>query len=288
MQSIRAFGILAVFLAVTLVSIPWQGSALRFGLKRRKTFPNRYHRFVCRLFGIRLRVIGTPVQDQGVLMVANHTSWLDIVVFSAAARLSFVAKAEVATWPFFSTLAKLQETVFVERNRRAQTGQARDQIRERILAGDALVLFPEGTSSDGNRVLAFKSALMGAVEATTGADSKGQAKHVLVQPVSTAYVGLHGMPMGRENRPLFAWYGDMELVPHLWECLLTGPVDVVVEFHKPITIDAVGNRKQLAQIAEAVVRRGQARALAGLADGPSQEPFAETRGGAREFAEAAA
>lgn len=288
MQSIRAFGILAVFLAVTLFSIPWQGWAVRSGLKRRKTFPNRYHRFVARLFGIRLRVIGTPVQGQGVLMVANHTSWLDIVVFSAAARLSFVAKAEVATWPFFSTLARLQETVFVERTRRAQTGQARDQIRERLLAGDALVLFPEGTSSDGNRVLPFKSALMGAVEATVGADSKGHAKHVLVQPVSTAYVGLHGIPMGRENRPLFAWYGDMELVPHLWECLLTGPVDVVLEFHKPISIDTVGNRKQLAAIAEAVVRRGQARALAGFADGPTPERPAEDETKAPELAEAAA
>ena len=288
MQSIRAFGILVVFLAVTLFSIPWQGSALHFGFKRRKTFPNRYHRFMCRLFGIRLRVVGTPVQDQGVLMVANHTSWLDIVVFSAAARLSFVAKAEVASWPFFSTLAKLQETVFVERARRSQTGHARDQIRERLLAGDALVLFPEGTSSDGNRVLPFKSALMGAVEATVGADAQGQSKHVLVQPVSAAYVGVHGMPMGRENRPLFAWYGDMELVPHLWECLLTGPVDVVVEFHKPISIDTIGNRKQLAAIAESVVRRGQARALAGLADGPTPEPTAEEESKAREFAEAAA
>jgi 1-acyl-sn-glycerol-3-phosphate acyltransferase len=288
MQSIRAFAILVVFLVVTFFSIPWQGSALRFGLKRRKTFPNRYHRFVARLFGIRLRVLGTPVQDQGVLMVANHTSWLDIVVFSAAARLSFVAKAEVATWPFFSTLAKLQETVFVERTRRTQTAQARDQIRERLLAGDALVLFPEGTSSDGNRVLPFKSALMGAAEATVGADSKGRTKHVLVQPVSAAYVGLHGMPMGRENRPLFAWYGDMDLVPHLWECLLTGPIDVVVEFHKPISIDTVGSRKQLAAIAETVVRRGQARALAGIADGPTQEPAMEEETKAPDFAEVAA
>jgi 1-acyl-sn-glycerol-3-phosphate acyltransferase len=289
MQSLRAFAIVAVFLTVTLVSIPWQSSALRFGLRRRKTFPNRYHRFLCRLFGIRLRVIGTPVQDRGVLMVANHTSWLDILVFSAAARLSFVAKAEVATWPFFSTLARLQETVFVERTRRSQTAMARDQIRERLLAGDALVLFPEGTSSDGNRVLPFKSALMGSVEATIGEDPQGRAQHVLVQPVSTAYVGLHGMPMGRENRPLFAWYGDMELVPHLWECLKTGPIDVVVEFHKPISIDVIGNRKQLAAIAETVVRRGQARALAGLAEGPMPDaPADDEEAKAPEYVEAAA
>ena len=269
MQKLHGIGILATFVIVTLVLIPWQASALRFKLKRRKTFPHRYHKFLCKLFGIRLRVIGTPVQNEGVLMVANHTSWLDILIFSAAARVSFVAKAEVATWPFFSTLAKLQETVFVERTRRSATGQARDQIRERLLAGDALVLFPEGTSNDGNKVLPFKSALMGAVEATLGDDAEGHARHVRVQPVSTAYIGLHGMPMGRENRPLYAWYGDMELVPHLWEAVQTGPIDVVVEFHPPMSVDSIGGRKELAAQAEAVIRRGQARALAGLLDKPA-------------------
>jgi lyso-ornithine lipid O-acyltransferase len=270
MPTLRAVATLTVFLTVTLIGIPWQASALRFGLKRRKTFPQRYHRFLCRLFGIRIRVIGTPVQGEGVLMVANHTSWLDILIFSATARVSFVAKAEVASWPLFSTLAKLQETVFVERTRRSQTAQARDQIRERLLAGDALVLFPEGTSNDGNRVLPFKSALMGAAEATVGVDETGRARHVLVQPVSTAYVAVHGMPMGRENRPLFAWYGDMELVPHLWESLKTGPIDVVIEFHPPLSVDTIGGRKELAAIAESIIRHGQARALSNRAAEPAE------------------
>jgi 1-acyl-sn-glycerol-3-phosphate acyltransferase len=288
MQSLRAFGILAVFLAVTLIGIPWQESALRFGLRRRKTFPHRYHRFLCRLFGIRIRVIGAPVGNEGVLIVANHTSWLDILVFSAVTPLSFVAKAEVATWPLFSTLARLQETVFVERTRRSQTREARDQIRERLLAGDTLVLFPEGTSSDGNRVLPFKSALMGAVESTVGDDGKGHERHVRVQPVSVSYVGLHGMPMGRENRPLFAWYGDMELVPHLWEALKTGPIDVVFEFHAPLSVDTVGGRKELAANAEAVIRRGQARALAGNDLPPAVRPAVTDEADVRELAEAAA
>jgi 1-acyl-sn-glycerol-3-phosphate acyltransferase len=236
--------------------------ALRFGWKSRKTFPNSYHRFMARLFGIRIKTIGKPLTGEGVLIVANHTSWMDIIVFSAVGQLSFVAKSEVATWPLFSTLAKLQETVFVERTRRQATGHARDQIRDRLLSVDTLVLFPEGTSNDGNAVLGFKSALMGAVEARVD-DGKGGQRAVRVQPVSTAYVGLHGMPMGRENRPLFAWYGDMELVPHLWEALKTGPVDVIVEFHQPMDVDQVGGRKVLAVRTEAIIRRGQARALAG-------------------------
>lgn len=265
MRSLRAIGLLATFLICTLIGIPWQASAVRFGLKRRKTFPHRYHRFLCRLFGIRVTLIGEPVENQGVLMVANHTSYFDILALSCVARVSFVARSDVVNWPLFGTLAKLQETIFVDRTRRAQTGEARDQIRERLLAGDALVLFPEGTSDDGNCVLPFKSALMGAVEAEIGCDEQGVIRYVPVQPVSISYVGVYGIPMGRENRPLFAWYGDMELVPHLWEALKAGPLDVVVEFHAPMTVDGAGGRKALAAVAEAVVRRGQMRALSGQA-----------------------
>jgi 1-acyl-sn-glycerol-3-phosphate acyltransferase len=241
---------------------------------------------MAKLFGVKVTVIGTPLTGEGVLIVGNHTSWLDIIVFSSIGQISFVAKSEVATWPLFSTLARLQRTVFVERTKRSTTGAARDQIRDRLLAGDTLVLFPEGTSNDGNAVLPFKSALMGAVEARVD-DGKGGSRAVKVQPVSTAYVGLYGIPMGRENRPLYAWYGDMELVPHLWEAVMTGPIDVVVEFHAPMDVDQVGGRKVLAAKAEAIVRRGQTRALAGLV-GPTPVPAAPVPAAAPALAPAAA
>lgn len=269
MQVARAVSILFVFLLVTVILLPWQESAVRFKLKRRKTFPNRYHRFLCRLFGIRVTVVGRPVQSRGVLMVANHSSYFDILVFSAAARVSFVAKHEVANWPLFGTLARLQETVFIERKRRSQTVEARDLIRERLLEGDALVLFPEGTSDDGNKVLPFKSALLSAAELELGTDAQGHVRRVPIQPVSVAYVGLYGLPMGRDMRPLFAWYGDMDLVPHLWEALKSGPIEAVVEFHEPLSLNEETGRKALAAAAETRVRRGQARALAGA---PLEQP----------------
>ena len=269
MQGVRAATILFVFLVITAILIPWQESAVLFKLKRRKTFPNRYHRMLCRLFGIRVTVLGRPIQSRGVLMVANHTSYFDILVFSAVARLSFIAKQEVARWPLFGTLARLQETVFIEREKRSQTVAARDTIRARLLEGDALVLFPEGTSDDGNRVLTFKSALLGAAELELGTDEQGRARHVPIQPVSIAYVGLYGLPMGRDMRPLIAWYGDMDLVPHLWEALKAGPIEAVIEFHEPLSLDIEKSRKTLAIAAEASVRKGQARALAG---GRVEEP----------------
>jgi lyso-ornithine lipid O-acyltransferase len=255
MPTLRAAVILAAFLAITLILIPFQWLLVTLRLPLRRTFPHRYHRMVAHLFGIRVRVVGTPPKS-ATLILANHSSWLDIVTFSAVAPLSFIAKSEVNDWPFFGTLARLQRTVFVTRARRSETGEARDAIAERLREGDVLVLFPEGTSSDGNSVLPFKSALLGAAE-TALADGG----RVPVQPVSSAYVAREGVPMGRENRPLYAWYGDMELVPHLWEALKAGPLDVVMQFHEPLPpLD----RKELARLAWETVRKGQSQALAGL------------------------
>ena len=257
MPTLRAAAILVIFFTVTPPLMIYQWLLLKLGLRAAVTFPTAYHRFLAGLFGLHLKVSGTPVEGEGVLIVANHTSWLDIVIFSALRPLSFVAKAEIAGWPFFGTLARLQRTVFVARERRSRTGEAADEIAARLAAGDCLMLFPEGTSHDGNNVLPFKSALLGAAEATLA-----NGRHVKVQPVSTAFVGIHGMPMGREYRPAFAWYGDMELMPHLWEALLAGPLDVVVQFHEPFSLDMM-DRKTLARKAEEVVRTGMAEALAG-------------------------
>ncbi|HUE64912.1 MAG TPA: 1-acyl-sn-glycerol-3-phosphate acyltransferase [Rhizomicrobium sp.] len=259
MARLRAALLIVGFFLLTLACMPVQWLFLRLGNPAARTFPGRYHRMVVALFGIHIRVTGEPVTGEGVLLIANHTSWADILIFSAVTPLCFVAKAEVARWPLFGTLARLQRTVFVERARRTTTGEIRDEIRERLLAGDTLLLFPEGTSHDGNRVLPFKSALLGAAEAVL---ANGQ--HVKVQPVSAAFTGLHGLPMGRENRPLFAWYGDMEMVPHLWQALQAGPLDVVVQFHPPFSLDVM-DRKTLAKEAQQVVQAGVAQALAGNA-----------------------
>lgn len=241
----------------TLAGMPVQMVLLRLAPNAARRFPVFYHRSLCRLFGVRIRVLGKPVTGEGVLLLANHVSWMDIQLLSSLQPLSFVAKSEISGWPVFGTLAKLQRTVFVARERRNQTGLVADQIGARLAAGDCLVLFPEGTSHDGNRVLSFKSALLGAAEAR-----RADGRHVTVQPVSVAYTACQGMPMGREVRPFFAWYGDMEMVPHLWECLKAGPVDVTVEFHPPATLDRM-SRKELAQQAQAQVQAGLARALAG-------------------------
>jgi 1-acyl-sn-glycerol-3-phosphate acyltransferase len=271
MPTLRAFVLALAFFALTVLSAPVQWISIRFGWKLQTRYPHAYHKFLCRLFGIRLHVIGKPVKGRGVLMVANHTGYFDILIMSAAAPVSFVAKAEVAGWPLFGLMAKLQRSVFVDRSRRSAAADSAKIIRDRLKAGDALVLFPEGTSTDGNHVQTFKSALMGAVESEVGVDAEGRTEYVPVQPVSIAYVGFHGIPLGRENRPLFAWYGDMDLMPHVWEAFKTGPLDVVIEFHDPLKVGPGFGRKQLAVATEKTVREGQMRALQGNWGEPQPE-----------------
>ena len=259
MDAFRAPAIVAGFLLLTLVCVPPQWLACKLGLEWRKKIPKFYHQTLCKMMGIRAHVIGEPIRGGG-LMLANHSSWMDIIILSSICPLAFVAKSEVNTWPLFGLLARLQNTIFVHRGDKARTLNDRETIRARIEAGDGIILFPEGTSSDGNRVLSFKSALLGAAELPRGDKGKG-FEDTRVQPVSVGYVARYGIPMGRETRPSYAWYGDMDLVSHLWESFASGPVDVVVEFHSPLSVREAGGRKQVAEQAERIVREGLLRAL---------------------------
>ena len=150
---------------------------------------------LCALIGVRIREVGVRSTASPALILSNHVSWLDICVITALAPVVFVAKSEVARWPVFGWLAKLQRTIFIDREARQQTGAATREIAGRLLGGDAVVLFAEGTSSDGTRVLPFRSALVGAVHHALG---KLHPSHqITVQPMSLAYVGFGGVPIGR-------------------------------------------------------------------------------------------
>lgn len=258
MQRLRAAAILASFLAFTLPLMPLQWALLKARSRHARTLPHWYHRRVCRLLGIRIHASGAIDPARATLVIANHVSWLDIPVLSAVAPVSFVAKREVGGWPFIGALARLQRSVFVDRTRRTDTGRQSNEIAERLAEGEAIVLFAEGTSSDGNRVLPFKSSLLAA--ASAGAGSNGAAPPVL-QTLTIAYTHIHGLPLGRHHRPLVAWYGDMEAAGHAWELLKTGPVDVHVAIGEALPPELAADRKALARASEAAVRTGMARLL---------------------------
>lgn len=259
---------LAAYLAWTVAMMPVQaaGLVLRCGWVGR--FPRFYHRRCCRILGLRVRRIGEPVAAGPVLFAANHISYTDITVLGSLIAGSFVAKSEVAGWPLFGRLAKLQRSVFVDRQVRS-TARQRDAIAERLDAGDALILFPEGTSGDGNRILPFKSALFSV------AFTRRDAAPLTVQPVSIAYTRLDGLPLGRGLRPFLAWYGDMAMAPHLWRAVGLGTIDVVVEFHPPTSVAEWQSRKELAQFCYDTIATGVTAAVAGrrgIAEGAVEAP----------------
>src|SRR5262245_28957115 len=203
---------------------------------------------------------GAPMRGRAVLFVCNHVSWVDIVVIGSIAPIAFVAKREVASWPLIGITAKLQRTVFVDRTRRHLTGEAVAEIVGRIRNGVSVVLFAEGTSSDGNRVLPFRSALLGVVEE---ASSHAGAGDIVIQPMSISYIGLHGIPMGRQHRPLVAWYGDLDFLPHIKAFIEHGAVDAVVSYGEAFHANVEADRKAMTKRLENSVRGLLASALRG-------------------------
>lgn len=252
MGTFRATAILTGFFGLTVPLMPVQAVLLRVAPKAARRFPHWYHRQVCRLMGIELSIDGAIAGGAPVLLVCNHTSWLDIPVLSAVAPVSFIAKKEVGSWPFVSSLARLQRSVFVDRSKRQAAGDAADEITTRLASGDTIVLFAEGTSSDGNRVLPFKTSLFGAVKQGNGASAQSSA---VVQTASVVYTHLHGIPLARADRPRVGWYGDMEMQSHAWGVLKAGPLKVTITIDPPVAIDTFADRKDLALKSERAVRR---------------------------------
>ena len=255
---LRSALILLVMAVIALVGVPLQWLSLKLGLPLKRLVPLWFHRMVLALLGVKVTMRGVPSAKRPLLFVANHASWLDIPVLSSITPLVFVAKSEIAGWPLFGLFAKLQRSVFVDRERRHATVAVNREIANRLASGDPVVLFGEGTSSDGNQVLPFRSALFGAMQEALDASGRGY-----VQPVSIAYTHLHGMPMGRQHRAVAAWYGDAELLTHLARVFREGAIDVTVSFGPAHALGPGVDRKHLARTTEAAVRRMTVAALAG-------------------------
>ncbi len=258
-----------VFIGIaTLVLVPLQLIAIKTGLWRETVILRVWHRAVLRGLGIRVHVTGRPAPQRPLLIVANHISWTDIPVLGAIADIRFIARADMQAWPLIGFLSSLQRTVYIERERRRKSGAQAGEIALRLVNGEAMVLFAEGTTGDGNMMLPFKSTLFGAA---TMAAAEGAAKQVAIQPVAIAYTRLHGMPLGRRFRPLASWIGDQDLAPHARDLIASGAMDVEVRFGEPVIFAAGDNRKQAARIVEERVREQFAAALREPA-GPCPKP----------------
>lgn len=256
--TLRVIWVTSAMLLVTLLLLPFHLFAIILKDPARQYSPYLWHKIACWLLGIQIKRKGKLLKQRPLMIAANHSSWLDIVVLGATTPLVFIAKSDVKDWPIFGALAKLQRTVFIERNRRNQTGKQVSTIARRMQKGDVVVLFPEGTTSDGNYVLPFKSALFGAAErAQAGIESH----ELTIQPISIAYVSAHGVPLGRGNRDLASWPGDVALMPHLLNIIKEGSLGVEITFAEPIIFTEDMSRSEIAKLCEARVRKGLNQSL---------------------------
>lgn len=236
MRFLRLMLRLSGFLAALLVFVPPQ-IILMFVPRLRFIIPLWFFRTMLKLIGVRLAMTG-PMPKPGTLIVANHMSWFDIIIIGAVMPLSFIAKSEVKSWPLFGQLALLQNTVFVDRRRGRHALAEKNTIAARLAKGDSIVLFAEGTSTDGLRVLPFKSTLFAAVEGL---------EHVPVQAMTIAYTRVHDMAMGRRQRMAYGWIGDMTLLPHFFFMMAGPPITVDILFHEALPDTAQMSRKQMSE-----------------------------------------
>jgi 1-acyl-sn-glycerol-3-phosphate acyltransferase len=262
---VSRFGIAwrAAALALALaVLAPPHWIALRLLGRRAALAPLLFHRVVLRLFSVRVTQSGTPpAPGEAALVLANHVSWLDIIAIGSLRPLSFVAKSEIAGWPVVSTLAGLQRTIYIDRQRRGATATVTSAMGRRLAEGELVVLFAEGTTGDGNRLLPFRSALVGAARAALhGEVGRGRVR---LQPMAITYPRRNGLPVTRSDRSQIAWYGDMDLAPHLAAFVQGGPIDVHVVWGAPIAFEANTDRKVATAAAEAEVRAALQGAMTG-------------------------
>ncbi|MDH6231011.1 1-acyl-sn-glycerol-3-phosphate acyltransferase [Mesorhizobium soli] len=238
--------------------VPFAYLGVKTGLYKPRRIRRWCNGLILRALGFRVHVTGTMSTSRPLLIAANHVSWTDVMVLASFNDVAFIAKSEMSRWPLIGGLTRLQGSIFVERERKRKSGEQASEIASRLASGDAVVLFAEGTTGDGNILLPFKSTLFGAAKL---AIDEGGADKVFIQPVAITYTRLQGLPMGRQHRAIAAWVGDQDLVPHVKDLLAEGAIDVEVHFGEPLEFAAGTSRKETARQVEDSVRSMMNQAL---------------------------
>jgi len=252
MGYLRAAIKLIAFIFCCLLAVPLQLLLLVFHKGRYAyLIPYIWHKGICLIGGIRYRIHGTPNKNGQTIYTFNHVSYLDIPLIGSILKASFVAKKEVKTWPVFGFLSQLQQTAFIDRARSAIARES-DAIGAMAADGRNLIIFPEGTSTDGRKVRDFKSSLFALA-------LKEGAEDIYLQPVTIKLVSADRQaPDNQDIRDLYAWHIDMDtpLPTHLWRFAKTRGARLDVIFHEPIKASEYNDRKTLAKLCQNNVSKG--------------------------------
>ena len=229
---------LIIFLLLTLALLPFQFIIVFFIKNYAYIIPYFYHKICLRIFGIKIKTFGKVSINFPILLISNHASYLDIIILGSLFKTSFIAKKEISKWPLFGILAKLQNTIFIDRRVSSLKNQE-NQIIKHLNEKKNLVIFPEGTSSDGNRVLPFKSSLFNIFE-------KNLNSKILVQTITIVYKKINGIPMNRIERKNITWHSNMDLIPNIFNVLKKLSIEVEVIFNDEFLPSKEYDRKKLA------------------------------------------
>ena len=229
---------LIIFLSFILILLPFQLVIVFLIKKHTFMIPYFFHNLCRRIFGIKIKICGKVADNFPVLFISNHASYLDILILGSLFKTSFVAKKEIAKWPLFGILAKLQNTIFIDR-RISSLKKQENEILKHLNKKKNLVIFPEGTSSDGNKVLPFKSSLFNIFE--DNLDSQ-----IFVQTITIVYKKINGLSLNRTDRKDITWHSNMDFVPNIINVLKKFSIEVEVIFNKEFIPNKKWNRKKIA------------------------------------------
>ncbi len=217
-----------------------------------KWLPVFFHKMLLWLLSLEVEIIGeTDQSKKSNLFISNHLSYLDIPILGSKFPMRFVAKSEVKSWPIFGFLAKKGRSIFIKRNKTDSLNQ-KNKILDVLSSDEKVFIFPEGTTSDGNRVLEFKSNSFSSVE----------NQNFKIQPIVILYSDLNGIPINRWLRPMIAWYGDMDLKPHLFNLVEMMSIKAKLIYLEPVNTENFESRKDLSKYLEERIRKVYSSAIA--------------------------
>ena len=241
------FSFLKVFLIILIILllIPIQYIFVQFKLKNRIYIPIVFHKVLCKILGIKVKLIGQNASVRPLILAGNHTSYLDIIILGSIMPICFIAKEDIKYWFLFGFLAKMQNTIFIKR-KNFKTLESINNINKELNGYSAVVLFPEGTTNAGKKVLNFKSSLFNLFE---------NNNTLRLQNFSLCYTHVNDMPIDNRTRPQISWYGDMNIISHLFNFLKISCVNATVVFHPMIPIKGL-NRKSISVASIKQVKKG--------------------------------
>lgn len=255
----RSFVAILKISALLVWTVPLASTqiVLLFFTKGKKAYyiPRFWHKGVAAIVGLRTEIAGSPVHDKQVIYASNHLSYLDVPAIGSYLLASFIAKQDVSGWPVMGFLARVQQTAFISRTS-SHAKKVANALDEMIREGKSLILFPEGTSSDGISVLPFKSSLFALVTAKYRGNDGDDMPPIPIQPFILELVGVNGAAPTKESRDLYSWYGDMEFGPHIWDFLKNKGAVIRMTFLPVITPQEGQNRKDVCRLVENAIQSG--------------------------------